>query len=146
MNDLIKNITKAECLANYIENLEYGEVITHQKIENIIECKYGNQRYNSIVSKAKWLLLEKEKFIENIRGQGYRVVEPDKYTDESIKYLKKGFNEISKSDKIQKYAPVDLMSMQQAQVHRNVSDRLSVLKAHVYGAKAEIKLLKKQEA
>ena len=57
MNEVIGNKKKSEILAEKINELNYGDVITHQQIASIIEEDYPSNRYASTIAKAKKLLL-----------------------------------------------------------------------------------------
>lgn len=146
MNELIKQKEKWEVLFAKVSSMQYGEVISHSEIADIVQEKYRSQAYQTVIDKAKWKLLEVGKTIRSVRGQGYRVLEPDNYTDYSLKYMQQSLVSVKKSDKIQRYAPVDKMSFEQQSIHRQVSDRMSVLKAHMSGTSIEVKMLAKQIA
>lgn len=95
MNEIIENRKKSEVLAEKINELNYGDVITHQQIASIIEEDYPSNKYTSTIAKARKLLLKKyNKTIENITGDGYRVVSPDDFVGQSLKHYKRGFNEM----------------------------------------------------
>lgn len=143
MNELIERKEKWEVLYAYILTLNYGDIISHKDIAKIINEPYKSRKYQSVVDKTKWKLLEANKTIKNIVGQGYKVLEPDEYTDYSLKFMQQGLVDISKSDKIQRFAPVNQMSLQQRMVHNQVSDRTAILKAHMSGATIEVKMLAK---
>ena len=85
MNELIRNKKKSEILADYIATLNYGDVILHSEIENIIEEKYGTPKYNAEIARTKKLILRKyHKIIENIRGDGYRIIKADDFVSHSL--------------------------------------------------------------
>lgn len=78
MNEIVENKKKSEILAEKINELSYGDVLTHQQISSLIEEDYPSNKYTSTIAKAKKLLLKKyNKTIENIVGDGYRVVDPE---------------------------------------------------------------------
>ena len=53
MNEIIENRKKSEILAERINELNYGDVITHQQIASIIEEDYPSNKYASTIAKAK---------------------------------------------------------------------------------------------
>ena len=81
MNEIIDNRKKSEILAEKINELNYGDVISHEQIASLIEEDYPSNKYTSTIAKAKKLLLKKySKTIENIVGDGYRLVNPDAFS------------------------------------------------------------------
>lgn len=58
MNEIIENRKKSEVLAEKINELNYGDVITHQQIASIIEEDYPSNKYTSTIAKARKLLLK----------------------------------------------------------------------------------------
>jgi hypothetical protein len=143
METLERQKEQWELLYDHAKSRQYGEIISHHDIEKIIGENHGSQKYKTVIDKAKWELLSAGYTFKNVRGKGYRVLEPDEYTDYSLDYMQKGLSSIEKSDKIQRYAPINKMSPEQQRIHREVSDRTAVLKAHMIGANIEIKLLSK---
>ena len=97
MNEIIDNRKKSEILAEKINELNYGDVISHEQIASLIEEDYPSNKYTSTIAKAKKMLLKKySKTIENIVGDGYRLVNPDDFVQQSLKHYKRGFNEMQK--------------------------------------------------
>lgn len=146
MNMLIKNSkTRSEVLFEQISSLSYGDVISHQNIEKIIGVPHGSQKYNAIIQKVKRLLSSKTgKILENIRKEGYRIVTPDDYVDQSLKHYKRGFKEIEKATKTLSYAPVSDMSEEGRSIYRRVNDRAAMLHASMKGTMVELKTLGKK--
>lgn len=144
MNELVNKKEKWEALYNYIVKMEYGSMILHNEIELIINESHDSLRYNSIITKIKKKLVESCKAIKSVRGQGYTVVNPDDYTDMSLKHIKSGFKQIDKGYKILQNAPVNQMSKEGLQRHRHVADRAMSLQAMVAGGCTELKLLNKK--
>lgn len=55
MNELIKNEknkTKSEALAEKINELNYGDVLTHKQIASLIEEDYPSNKYTSTIAKV----------------------------------------------------------------------------------------------
>lgn len=142
MNDIIENKKKSEVLAEEIAKLDYGTVILHSQIATIIQESYGTHKYNTVIQSAKKLLLKKYgKVIHCIKGNGYRIIQPDDYTDHALKEYKRGFKSIQKGTDTLTYAPVKDMTEEGKTTYRAVYDRANRLNAAMIGAKAELKAL-----
>lgn len=142
MNEIIKNKKKSEILAETISKLNYGDVLKHSTIANIIQEDYPSQKYTSTIAKAKKILLNKyNRCIESIVGDGYRVVKPDDYVNHSLKHYKRGFNEMSKGAATLQHAPVQDMTTEGRTIFRRVYDRAVILNASLKGASVELKTL-----
>lgn len=145
MNDIIKNKKKSEILAEWIGKMNYGEVVTHSVISSMIEENYPSQKYNSIMQKVKKVLLnEYGKELECIRGNGYRIVNPDDYVNHALRHYKRGFNEFNKGANTLKHAPVKDMSEEGRETFRRVNDRSTILNASMKGAIVELRELGKK--
>ena len=146
MNEIIDNKTKSEILAEWISKLDYGDIIRHSEIANIIKEVYKTTKYYSIVSKAEKLLANMNgKRIENIPGVGYRMLEPGKYTNHALKYFKRGFNDISKGTDTLEKAPTKDMTADELDTYRQVNDRAVLLNAHMRDAVVELRTLSRKE-
>jgi len=143
MSELINNKKKEEILYDYIINLNYGDTVLHQDIEEIIQENHDSKKYHSIIQKAKRKLLESSKGLENVKGIGYRVIHPDNYTDLSLKYIKSGYRRIDNGFKVLQYAPVNDMSKEGFERYRHIRDSANRLHAMVAGGCTEIKMLSK---
>ena len=141
MNELIENKKKSEILAEKILAMNYGDVVTHKEIASIIEETVGSHKYTSTIQKTKKILLNNHRAIESVRGQGYRLVEPDNFVDLSLSHYKRGFNEMQKGANTLKSAPVNDMTDEGRRVYRRVQDRAITLQAAMNGAKVELKTL-----
>ena len=144
MNDLIKNKQKYELLVDYIESLTYGTVIFHWEISNIINEAYNTPKYGSIITKAKEILWLRGKAIESIRGQGYRVMEPDSYNNKAVGLLKQGFSRIRTAEDILNNSPTKDMSEEGLMTHQNIQDKMRIVFAHTTGVRIEVNLLAKK--
>lgn len=142
MNEIIENKKKSEVLAEMIMTLGYGDVIKHSSISKIIEEPYPSNKYAATIQKTKKILLKKyNRCIEVIVGDGYRVVQPDDFVNQSLKHYKKGFKEIEKGTDTLYHAPVNDMTAEGVTVYRRVYDRAVILNASLQGAKVELKTL-----
>lgn len=145
MNELIKNEknkTKSEILAEKLNEMHYGDVITHKQIAKLIKEKYRSNKYSSVIAKTKKILLKKyNKAIQNIIGDGYRIVNPDDFVNQSLKHYKRGFNEMQKGYDTLEYAPVQDMTPEGRDIYTKVYDRTIILNAAMKGASVELKTL-----
>lgn len=142
MNEIIENKKKSEILAEKLDEMNYGDVITHQQISAVIRTDYPSNKYTSTIAKAKKILLKKyNKAIENIPSDGYRVVAPDDFVRQSLKHYKRGFNEMQKGFDHLEHAPVENMSIEGRDTYMRVHDRAIILQASMQGVKAELKTL-----
>lgn len=146
MNELINNQEKWLLLYNHIIPLNYDDTIYHDEISKIIEETTSSSKYYSIINKTKKELLKAGKTIKAIPGQGYTIVNPDDYTDLSLKHIKSGFKQIDKGYEVLQYAPTQHMSQEGLQTYRRVSDRAMSLRAMVAGGCTELKLLNKKKS
>lgn len=145
MNELIKNEknkTKSEALAEKINELNYGDVLTHKQIASLIEEDYPSNKYTSTIAKAKKLLLKKyNKTLECVIGDGYRITSPDDFVQQSLKHYKRGFNEMGKGYEVLEYAPTKDMTKEGRDTYRRVHDRAVILQASMKGASVELRTL-----
>jgi hypothetical protein len=145
MNEVIENKKKCEILAERIDSLSYGDIISHKQIATLIKEEYPSARYFSTIQKTKKILLKDfNKIIENISGDGYRVVNPDDFVEKSLKCYKRGFNSMKKGSDILVNSPTKDMTPEGREAHRRVTDRAIVLNASIMGATVELKELSKK--
>lgn len=137
----MKTNKQVEQFVNYVIEKDYGTIIYHQEISNLLGVQYGSHQYCSIIQRAKKKLLEAGKMIDCVRGQGYEIVMPDDYTGSSVRELIGGARKIDKGAKIMRNAPVQKMSAAGLESYNLVNDRLCILQAAVAGAKVEINML-----
>lgn len=147
MNELIENKKKSEILSEYIStNKKWGDSILHKDIEKIISEKHGTTKYNSEISRTKRILLKEYGIIlESIRGDGYRLTQPDGFVGQTLRHYKKGFNEIQTGMKILEHAPVKEMTEDGKDIYKRVFDRSVILTASMQGARAELKTLSRRQ-
>ena len=145
MNELISNKKKSELLAEKIASMNYEDVITHKEISVLISEPYPSGKYTAAVTKARKILLENHcRCIECVVGDGYRVVHPDNFVNQSLKHFKRGFKEIKKAENTLTHAPIKHMSEEGRIVFQRVHDRAVILNAAMQGASVEIKTLSKK--
>lgn len=141
MNEVLNNKKKSEILAEKIQTLHYGDIITHDQIANSIDECYPSNKYTTIISKTRKILQKHGIFLENIIGDGYRIVEPDNVVNQSLKHYKRGFNEMQKGYETLEYAPTKDMTPEGRDTYRRVHDRAITLTAAMKGASVELKTL-----
>ena len=144
MNEVINNKKRSEILAEKILEMNFGDVILHSQIVNVIDLKYPSSAYNSTIARAKKLLKEQGYFLESIFGDGYRIIMPDNVVDHSLKHYKRGFNELNKGLDTLKHAPVTQMSSDARITYNRVADRAIRLNAAMKGVSVELKTLGKK--
>lgn len=144
MNELVNNKEKWEILFNHIIGMDYESMILHTEIEQVIDTKRDEKGYYSVINKAKKKLLEANKGLINITGQGYKMIHPDEYVDLSLGYIKRGFKQIGKGYKVIESAPVDGMTKEGLERYRQVSDKTKSFHAMIAGGCTELKLLSRQ--
>lgn len=142
MNEIIENRKKSEILAEKLNELSYGDFISHGQIAAIIEEPYGSNKYSATIAKARKILLKKyNKTLECVIGDGYRITNPDDFVQQSLKHYKRGFNEMGKAHDTLEYAPVGDMTPEGRDTYRRVYDRAITLQAAMRGAAVELKTL-----
>lgn len=132
---------QVEKLVNYIVDKDYGTIIYHQEIANLLGVQYGSHQYSSIVQRAKKKLLEAGKMIDCVRKTGYEIIMPDNYTNCAVKSLSDGAKKIDKGSKIMDSAPVQKMSSAGLESYNLVNDRLHLVRAAIAGAVVEVNML-----
>lgn len=143
--DLLKDKKKQEVLAENLSTMDYGTVINHDQIAQMIDEPYPSSKYSSTVTAAKKILLrDYGKVIENIKKTGYRVVQPDNYTDASMKHFRRGFKAMKRGTDTLASAPTKDMTQEGRETYRRVYDRVVTLQASMNGVKAELKTLTKK--
>lgn len=142
MNELIEKRKKSEILAERLNKLKYGDFISHDGISSMIEEAYPSNKYTSTIAKARKILLKKyNKTLECIIGDGYRLVKPDDFVQQSLKHYKRGFNEMGKGYEVLGYAPTKDMTKEGRDTYRRVHDRAITLAAAMKGASVELRTL-----
>ena len=137
-----ENKVRAEVLENFIAKHNYGDIIFHSEIEQVIDSTRNSNRYTSTIAKTRELLLNNHQMaIENVPGQGYRLVNPDDFTNYSLGFYKRGINTMKKGQNYLNNAPVHNMSKEALETYRRVNDRAIRLNAAMSGVAVELKTL-----
>ena len=123
--------SKWEILYEMILGLNYGDMLSHDRIANILNQTYNTNKYRSDVNKVKKALLKEGKQIESIHRLGYRVAYPGNYTNMSVAKISKGAREIQRGYDIAVYAPLEAMNEIERTVHRDYLDKLTFIHASV---------------
>lgn len=145
MNEIINGKKKSEILAEHISKMNYDDIIYHNEIEMIISEKYGTSKYNSEISRAKRIMLDKyHRAIESIRGDGYRVVNADNFVRNSLRHYKRGFKAFNRGYNSLTHAPVNDMSADGKDEYKRVMDRCVLINASMKGVQAELKALSRR--
>lgn len=145
MNELLNSKKKSEVLVEQIVKLQYGDIISHNQISTIIEEEYPSNKYTSTIAKAKKILLIKGICLENIIGDGYRLLAPDNFVNQSLRHYKRGFVQMKKGYDTLEYAPTRDMTPEGLDMHRKIYDRATILNAAMQGASVELKTLSKKK-
>lgn len=124
----------------YIMDSDYGDIITHEDMADLLELSKGSQLYYFAISRMNKTLLNKSKMLVNIPKVGYQIVKPDDYSGCAVKTYIKGVKKMKLSKKILEKAPTDLMSQEAINKHNMVYDRVC---AKLANADAGVKELKK---
>lgn len=122
-------------------NKQYGETVSHGELASAVSLKWNDKEYRYLMSAVAKRMLETGRMIENVHGVGYRLVEPDKYSTKSVDCVLSAGRKLDKGVKIMENAPVGDMTQDGVQRYNNVRDRMTILQAHVAGAKVEINML-----
>lgn len=135
---------KISSLLNHILDMEYGSLLSHDEISHIIEESKNTYRYRDIVHSTQKQSINFGRMIASVHGIGYRIINPDEYTEQSVKMIVSGAKRINSGANIMNHAPVKDMTEDGITRYNLVGDRLRILQASVEGAKVEIKMLERQ--
>ena len=130
-----------DSLVKAVEERNYGDILDFKEIGYIIHQEYGTHAYNDILQATKKRLELAGHMIVNVRGVGYRVLQPDDYTQEGVKRVRQGARRIDRGTKVLNHAPVNDMTQQAREAHNRVNDRMVRLQAAMAGASVEIHML-----
>ena len=130
-----------DSLVKAVSEREYGSILDFKEIGYIIHQEYGTHAYNDILQAAKKRLELAGHMIVNVRGVGYKVLQPDDYTQEGVKRVRQGARRIDRGAKVLNHAPVNDMSQEVREAHNRVNDRMVRLQAAMAGASVEIHML-----
>ena len=130
-----------DSLVNAVEERNYGDILDFKEIGYIIHQEYGTHSYSDILQAAKKRLELAGHMIVNMRGVGYKVLQPNDYTKEGVKRVRQGAKRIDRGAKVLNHAPVNDMSQEVREAHNRVNDRMVRLQAAMAGASVEIHML-----
>ena len=130
-----------ESLVKAVSEKKYGDVLDFREIGYIIHQEYGSRSYNDILQAAKKQLETAGHMIENVRGVGYKVIQPDDYTCAGVRRVKQGARMIDRGSKVLSHAPVNDMTAAGREAYNRVNDRIVRLQAAMAGATVEIHML-----
>lgn len=99
MKSAQSKVLGVEELVDFMSTYEYGTVFEHNAISHTLDVPKNSTKYKTSITKLKKLMLEKGKMLENIRGVGYRIVNPSDYAGKAINQYKLGFNRLTKGEK-----------------------------------------------
>lgn len=122
MNEVLNNKKKSEVLAEKLMEMNYGDIIKHEQIAEVINVKYPSNTYTSTIAKTRRILLKNGRCLENIVGDGYRILQPDGFVDHSLKHYKRGFNEMKKGYETLVNAPTKDMTTEGRNTYRRVHE------------------------
>lgn len=128
-------------LVKAVEERNYGDMLDFKEIGYIIHQEYGTHAYSDILQAARKRLELAGHMIVNMRGVGYKVLQPDDYTKEGVKRVRQGARRIDRGAKVLNHAPVNDMSQEVREAHNRVNDRMVRLQAAMAGASVEIHML-----
>ncbi|MFA6282148.1 MAG: hypothetical protein WCY05_06590 [Candidatus Omnitrophota bacterium] len=135
-------------LIDHAVNWGYGTMHTHEEIAEIMHLSLSTyaakQKYHNMVVRANKKLVENSRMLVNVKGKGYKVVEPDEYIHMSCKEVKKATTRFRRAYKISNYAPTEDMTPEGRRQYTVYHDRLGVLSAMNEGTQREIIILSKQ--
>jgi len=137
-------MTRKEAINNLFEEVskkEYGAMLDFKEIGHIIHQQYGTSAYNDILQAAKKRLELAGHMIVNVRGVGYKICQPDEYTNEGVRRVRQGARSIDRGTKVLNHAPVNDMTQEAREIHNRVNDRITRLQAAIAGASVEIHML-----
>lgn len=132
-------------LVDWALEWNYGDIISHEEIADIMQTKAGTSEYYSNVGKANKQLLVSGKMLMNIYEKGYQVLHPDEYTKASAQAVDQGKRKIVQGIARAKYAPISQMSESAKEKHIAYSDRLSSFGALIQQGTVELKILAASE-
>mgnify|MGYP004675778869 CR=1 FL=1 len=144
MNEILNNKKRSEVLAEKLMEMNYGDIIKHEQIAEVINVNYPSNAYTTTIAKVRKILLKKGRCLENIVGDGYRILQPDSFVQHSLKHYKRGFNEMKKGYETLINAPTKNMTTEGRNIYRRVYDRAITLDAAMKGASVELKMLGKR--
>lgn len=89
---------------------DYGSIIFHERIEEIVGYKRGPKYYAIVNRWKKEMLREASRHIECINKTGYQIVKPELFRASAKKQLKLGHKRMRKAGEIAVNTPLHLVS------------------------------------
>lgn len=132
---------RINAIMDVVLSKEYGDMIPHAELCDAAHERVDSNAYRDAVHAAMKRCVNAGKMIESVRGFGYRVVDPDEYTRQSVKCIVSGARKIDRGTKILLHAPVQDMTQDGREAYNRVTDRMRILQAAVHGAQVEIRML-----
>lgn len=74
-------------LFEFMRDQDYGTVFTHEDIEGVIGVPQGEGDYYRAVGRCAEEMWTVQKHMENVHGQGYRIVMPNEHVGQSTKKM-----------------------------------------------------------
>lgn len=124
---IVNGRTIHEQVVDMVVTLEYGDIVTHDRLASLIGERRGSRKYNTILTKVSKVLITRQKALENIRNVGYRVTRPENYVDLALSQIKRGRNSLEKAQTLIACTPVDELTPEQVEIHSEVSNRLGLV-------------------
>jgi hypothetical protein len=116
----------------------YGDLKTHEEIANMVYLKHTTQKYRTAIAKANKKLIEHGKMLKCVRNQGYIVIAPDEYLNESYECKRKAVKQFDTSHQILENAPLEHMAEEARKKHLIAYDRSSTLQSMLHGGLKQI--------
>lgn len=130
-----------EVMLEEFNQFTYGDTITHNRLERITGVSRNSGYYRSAIAKVKKIMQAQSKMIASVRGEGYRIVEPNEYVYHSASKVSSSCRKMKQALDIQLSAPVDKMTDADRNISQRVLDRLMVVNATMQGERTTIKML-----
>lgn len=88
-----KTTEQVNKLYNKMMQMNYGDIITHKEIEQILDVSKELSVYNILIKKAKDMLVEKSKIFKSIPGIGLQLLKPEQVSGYTYrKYINRTLN------------------------------------------------------
>lgn len=127
MNNETKKTVKK--LFHFLNQKEYGEIIYHHEIENILEIKRELSKYGIYLKLVKDLLIPESKILKAIPGVGYQVLKPQQVSSFVYrKYIKRTLNMYNYSSEILSFLNRDGFDSDRENEYNDVKELNNTLK------------------
>ena len=128
----------------FMKNRSYGDSVTHEGIAKYLKVEPQTPIYYQAMQKIKTECLSSGKMLQSVQKIGYRIAEPDDYSEAALREVKNGSRRLSYAAKIIRYAPVNRMTDEGRSVFNQVSGTYTALNAQLKGGVIELTLLQKK--